>query len=89
MMSHKHTAFRTVTALGVTAAWMASTQPLRSGRSTASTPDMSVSVTAAQRNCFTDIVQLTGVVVPRNEILVRPDRKDSRYRRFWSKLATA
>jgi HlyD family secretion protein len=61
-----------ITALGVTAACMASTQPSRSAEAT---PDMSVSVSATQRSCFTDAVQLTGVVVPRNEILVRPDRE--------------
>jgi RND family efflux transporter MFP subunit len=36
---------------------------------------MSVSVAAARRNCFSDTLQATGVVVPRNEILVRPTRE--------------
>jgi HlyD family secretion protein len=39
------------------------------------TSDMSVSVATVQRNCFSDTLQVTGIVVPRNEILVRPSRE--------------
>src|SRR5690242_3721899 len=38
-------------------------------------PDRAVSVTPTKRVCFSDILQVTGVVVPRNEVLVRPDRE--------------
>src|SRR5262249_12796452 len=37
--------------------------------------DRAVSVTPSKRMCFSDTLQVTGVVVPRNEILVRPDRE--------------
>ncbi len=38
-------------------------------------PDIAVTVITAKRMCFTDKLQVTGVLVPRNEILVRPDRE--------------
>jgi HlyD family secretion protein len=34
-----------------------------------------VSVMKAKRACFTDAVEVTGVLVPREEVLVRPDRE--------------
>lgn len=37
-------------------------------------PDLAVTVTAARRMCFVDTLQVTGVLVPRNELFVRPDR---------------
>ena len=37
--------------------------------------DMAVTVARTTNICFTDTLQVTGVVVPRNEILVRPDRE--------------
>jgi HlyD family secretion protein len=37
--------------------------------------DMSVSVAQAKTTCFADTLQVTGVLVPRNELLVRPDRE--------------
>jgi HlyD family secretion protein len=37
--------------------------------------DMAVTVARTRRVCFTDTLQVTGVLVPRNEILVRPDRE--------------
>src|SRR5262245_21726409 len=37
--------------------------------------DMSVSVVPAKNMCFADTLQVTGVLVPRNEILVRPERE--------------
>ena len=37
--------------------------------------DMAVTVARTTNVCFTDTLQVTGVVVPRNEILVRPDRE--------------
>jgi HlyD family secretion protein len=36
-------------------------------------PDRAVTVVEANRVCFTNTVQVTGVLVPRKEILVRPD----------------
>jgi len=37
--------------------------------------DRAVSVVQTKRTCFVDTLQVTGVLVPRNEILVRPDRE--------------
>ena len=37
--------------------------------------DMAVTVTRTTNVCFSDTLQVTGVVLPRNEILVRPDRE--------------
>jgi RND family efflux transporter MFP subunit len=36
---------------------------------------MAVTVVRAKNMCFVDTLQVTGVVTPRNEILVRPDRE--------------
>jgi HlyD family secretion protein len=45
-------------------------------KSDAGTPvDMVVTVVKAKRMCFVDTLQVTGVVSPRNEILVRPERE--------------
>jgi HlyD family secretion protein len=38
-------------------------------------PDLAVTVTTAKQMCFVDTLQVTGVLVPRNEILVRPERE--------------
>jgi HlyD family secretion protein len=37
--------------------------------------DLAVSVVAAKSMCFADTLQVSGVLVPRNEILVRPERE--------------
>jgi HlyD family secretion protein len=37
--------------------------------------DMAVTVVPAKNMCFADTLQVTGVLVPRNEILVRPERE--------------
>jgi multidrug efflux pump subunit AcrA (membrane-fusion protein) len=37
--------------------------------------DMAVTVAPAKRMCFADTVQVSGVLVPRDEILVRPERE--------------
>jgi HlyD family secretion protein len=37
--------------------------------------EMAVTVAKAKRVCFTDTLPVTGVLVPRSEILVRPDRE--------------
>ncbi len=36
--------------------------------------DRAVTVVAAKRTCFVDTLQVTGVLVPREEVLVQPDR---------------
>jgi HlyD family secretion protein len=37
--------------------------------------DRAVTVAQTKRMCFVDTLQITGVLVPRNEILVRPDKE--------------
>jgi multidrug efflux pump subunit AcrA (membrane-fusion protein) len=37
--------------------------------------DLAVTVTKAKQQCFTHTLQVTGVLVPRTEILVRPERE--------------
>jgi HlyD family secretion protein len=51
--------------------------PKLAAQSATSNPpsDISVSVATAERHCFSDTLQVTGVVVPRNEIFVRPNRE--------------
>ena len=39
------------------------------------TVDLAVTVTRAKRMCFVDTLQVTGVLVAKDEILVRPDRE--------------
>jgi HlyD family secretion protein len=41
----------------------------------AGSTDRAVSVTATKKMCFSDTLQVNGVIVPRNEVLVRPDRE--------------
>jgi HlyD family secretion protein len=41
----------------------------------ATPPGMTVTVAKSKRTCFSDTVLVMGTVVPRNEILVRPDRE--------------
>jgi HlyD family secretion protein len=38
-------------------------------------PDLAVTVVRAKQLCFVDKLQVTGILVPRNEILVRPERE--------------
>jgi HlyD family secretion protein len=38
-------------------------------------PDLAVTVVVAKHMCFTDTLQVTGVLVPHSEILVRPERE--------------
>jgi HlyD family secretion protein len=38
-------------------------------------PDLAVTVVPAKQVCFVDTLQVTGVLVPRTEILVRPERE--------------
>ena len=38
-------------------------------------PGMAVTVTKSKRACFSDTLLVMGTIVPRNEILVRPDRE--------------
>jgi len=38
-------------------------------------PDLAVTVTTAKQMCFVDTLQVTGILVARNEILVRPERE--------------
>ena len=38
-------------------------------------PDLAVTVVPAKQMCFADKLQVTGVLVPRTEILVRPERE--------------
>jgi HlyD family secretion protein len=45
------------------------------GQAAAQSNDMTVSVAAARRDCFSDTLQVSGVLVPRNEVLVRPSRE--------------
>ncbi len=42
---------------------------------TGTTADMAVTVARTKRECFSNAIQVTGVLVPRREILVRPDRE--------------
>jgi HlyD family secretion protein len=68
---------RSTAAAAVTATWVClpSQTPASEPGASNATADMSVSVAAARRNCFSDTLQATGVVVPRNEILVRPSQE--------------
>jgi HlyD family secretion protein len=54
---------------GLVAAW-----PVLAAESDVN-PDLAVTVTTAKQMCFIDTLQVTGVLVPRNEILVRPERE--------------
>ena len=40
-------------------------------------------VAKTTKACFSDTLQVTGVVAPRSEILVRPDREACRFRKCW------
>jgi HlyD family secretion protein len=42
---------------------------------TGTTADMAVTVARTKRECFANSIQVTGVLVPRREVLVRPDRE--------------
>jgi HlyD family secretion protein len=41
-------------------------------------PDLAVTVVPAKQMCFVDKLQVTGILVPRNEILVRPEQEGLR-----------
>ena len=41
----------------------------------AASGDMAVTVVKTQRLCFIDTLQVSGILVPRSEVLVRPDRE--------------
>ena len=41
-------------------------------------PGMAVSVAKAKKTCFSDTLVVVGTVVPRHEVLVRPDRDSLR-----------
>jgi HlyD family secretion protein len=45
------------------------------GDSGGSSSELAVTVVPAKRMCFADTLQVTGVLAPRNEILVRPERE--------------
>lgn len=45
------------------------------GDSGGASSDLAVTVVPAKRMCFADTLQVTGVLAPRNEILVRPERE--------------
>jgi multidrug efflux pump subunit AcrA (membrane-fusion protein) len=45
------------------------------GDSRGASSELAVTVVAAKRMCFADTLQVTGVLAPRNEILVRPERE--------------
>jgi HlyD family secretion protein len=51
-----------------------STSPLRAAEPDAN-PAPAVTVVQATKNCFVDTLQVTGVVVPKHEILVRPGQE--------------
>jgi multidrug efflux pump subunit AcrA (membrane-fusion protein) len=57
-------------------AWIGIALPmLAAGPAMAASADRAVTVAAAKRMCFTDTLQVTGVIVPRHDVLVRPDRE--------------
>jgi HlyD family secretion protein len=64
----------TAVVVGAAAAYLGSSLPARAAEAH-ETADMAVTVARTKRVCFTDTLQVTGVLVPRNEILVRPDRE--------------
>jgi multidrug efflux pump subunit AcrA (membrane-fusion protein) len=49
--------------------------PAAEGDSRAASSELAVTVVPAKRMCFADTLQVTGVLAPRNEILVRPERE--------------
>jgi multidrug efflux pump subunit AcrA (membrane-fusion protein) len=49
--------------------------PAAEGDSRAASSELAVTVVPAKRMCFADTLQVTGVIAPRNEILVRPERE--------------
>jgi HlyD family secretion protein len=69
--------FPIVTVLGVLVFAFALASRAAVAESTQSRPpsERAVTVAKAKRVCFTDTLQVTGVLVPRNEILVRPERE--------------
>ena len=57
---------------GITAAVVLATAAMAQPSAGASV-GMAVTVTKASRACFTDTLQVSGVLVPRDEVFVRPD----------------
>jgi HlyD family secretion protein len=49
--------------------------PAAEDASRAASSELAVTVVPAKRMCFADTLQVTGVLAPRNEILVRPERE--------------
>jgi|HubBroStandDraft_1064217.scaffolds.fasta_scaffold120553_1 HlyD family secretion protein len=60
---------------GAAVALLASTLPLRGAEVTTLPAAMAVTVAKVQNACFADTLVVMGNVVPRNEILVRPERE--------------
>lgn len=60
-----------IASLAVLAPAIAAAQSSQTGTAA----DMAVTVAQTKRVCFADAIQVTGVLVPRREILVRPDRE--------------
>src|SRR5215467_10794184 len=61
-----------VRATGVMAAVIWSAAALAESSSSATT-GMAVTVTKVSRSCFNDVLQVSGVLVPREEVFVRPE----------------
>jgi HlyD family secretion protein len=64
-------ALRAAMALAVVA--VAAMQPGPALAQNTTPAGMTVTVTRANRACFTDVLQVSGILVPREEVLVRPD----------------
>ncbi len=72
---HVRVGFRAAAAV---VAVLALSEPLRGAAAEGATPSVSgraVTVTRARTQCFSDTLQVSGVLVPKDEILVRPDRE--------------
>jgi multidrug efflux pump subunit AcrA (membrane-fusion protein) len=69
--------FNTIAAaLSVTAALvLASALPLAAAEPVSTNPGPAVTVTKSEKKCFTDAIDITGKLVPREEILVRPENQ--------------
>jgi len=66
--------FRCCTILALAAAaWPAALAASRADAQPAVAPGMAVTVTKATRTCFTDTLQVSGILIPREEAFVRPD----------------
>ena len=63
------------TAAAVSVAGFGGALPASAADADAANPDLAVTVVVVKQQCFIDTLQVTGVLVPRNEILVRPERE--------------